>query len=301
MNYKRISDNNNSIFSVKKLFTFLILICIFNISAFSQNKYSIDYFGIVAAGVDDNMSKMTSDLYYTQLCEINGYTVNDKRIGIRMASVPQSSDFEDGKISLYAVISKKENTSKWISTINIYDSSRKAVFSEAKEYDSFYKILMEPKASLQETISTLLSGSGTVAQAPGGSASPSKPAAKIQSTEFLSGTWGGEETIDKIVIMRGGRGFVIFKNGSSMNITVEIQTEGSSQNIVITQNGKANASFFPELPREVALKEAVNAKPIKWIFNINDDDTLSGTKSTLILSDGVAANGTLDVVWKRKS
>ena len=301
MNYKRISENNNSIFSVKKLFTFLILICIFNISAFSQNKYSIDYFGIVAAGVDDNMSKMTSDLYYTQLCEINGYTVNDKRIGIRMASAPQSSDFEDGKISLYAVISKKENTSKWISTINIYDSSRKAVFSEAKEYDSFYKILMEPKASLQETISTLLSGSGTVAQAPAGSASPSKPAAKIQSTEFLSGTWGGEETIDKIVIMRGGRGFVIFKNGSSMNITVEIQTEGSSQNIVITQNGKANASFFPELPREVALKEAVNAKPIKWIFNINDDDTLSGTKSTLILSDGVAANGTLDVVWKRKS
>ena len=301
MNYKRISDNNNSIFSVKKLFTFLILICIFNISAFSQNKYSIDYFGIVAAGVDDNMSKMTSDLYYTQLCEINGYTVNDKRIGIRMASAPQSSDFEDGKISLYAVISKKGNTSKWISTINIYDSSRKAVFSEAKEYDSFYKILMEPKASLQETISTLLSGSGTVAQAPVGSASPSKPAAKIQSTEFLSGTWGGEETIDKIVIMRGGRGFVIFKNGSSMNITVEIQTEGSSQNIVITQNGKANASFFPELPREVALKEAVNAKPIKWIFNINDDDTLSGTKSTLILSDGVAANGTLDVVWKRKS
>ena len=301
MNYKRISDKNNSIFSVKKLFTFLILICIFNISAFSQNKYSIDYFGIVAAGVDDNMSKMTSDLYYTQLCEINGYTVNDKRIGIRMASAPQSSDFEDGKISLYAVISKKENTSKWISTINIYDSSRKAVFSEAKEYDSFYKILMEPKASLQETISTLLSGSGTVAQAPVGSVSPSKPAAKIQSTEFLSGTWGGEETIDKIVIMRGGRGFVIFKNGSSMNITVEIQTEGSSQNIVITQNGKANASFFPELPREVALKEAVNAKPIKWIFNINDDDTLSGTKSTLILSDGVAANGTLDVVWKRKS
>ncbi len=301
MNYKRISDNNNSIFSVKKLFTFLILICIFNISAFSQNKYSIDYFGIVAAGVDDNMSKMTSDLYYTQLCEINDYTVNDKRIGIRMASAPQSSDFEDGKISLYAVISKKENTSKWISTINIYDSSRKAVFSEAKEYDSFYKILMEPKASLQETISTLLSGSGTVAQTPVGSASPSKPAAKIQSTEFLSGTWGGEETIDKIVIMRGGRGFVIFKNGSSMNITVEIQTEGSSQNIVITQNGKANASFFPELPREVALKEAVNAKPIKWIFNINDDDTLSGTKSTLILSDGVASNGTLDVVWKRKS
>ncbi len=301
MNYKRISDKHNSIFSVKKLFTFLVFTCILYIPVFSQSKYSIDYFGIVAAGVDDNMSKMTSDLYYTQLCEINGYTVNDKRVGIRMASTPSDSDFEDGKISLYAVISKKENTSKWISTINIYDSAKKATLSEAKEYDSFYKILMEPKASLQETISTLLSGSGSITSASVGSSGSSKTAAKIQSTEFLSGTWGGEDTIDKIVIMRGGRGFVIFKNGSSMNITVEIKTEGASQNIVITQNGKANASFFPELPREVALKEAVNAQPIKWIFNINDDDTLSGTKSTLILNDGVAATGTLDVIWKRKS
>ena len=301
MNYKRISDKHNSIFSVKKLFTFLVFTCILYIPVFSQSKYSIDYFGIVAAGVDDNMSKMTSDLYYTQLCEINGYTVNDKRVGIRMSSTPSDSDFEDGKISLYAVISKKENTSKWISTINIYDSAKKATLSEAKEYDSFYKILMEPKASLQETISTLLSGSGSITTTPAGTASPSKSVAKIQSTEFLSGTWGGEDTIDKIVIMRGGRGFVIFKNGSSMNITVEIKTEGASQNIVITQNGKANASFFPELPREVALKEAVNAQPIKWIFNINDDDTLSGTKSTLILNDGVAATGTLDVIWKRKS
>ena len=301
MNYKRISDKNNSIFSAKKLFTSIIFFCVLGIPAFSQSKYYIDYFGIVAAGVDDNMSKMTSDLYYTQLCEINGYTVNDKRIGIRMSSTPQDSDFEDGKISLYAVISKKENTSKWISTINIYDSAKKTTLSEAKEYDSFYKILMEPKSSLQETISTLLSGSTSVTSVPSGMASPSKQTAKIQSTEFLSGTWGGEDTIDKIVIMRGGRGFVIFKNGSSMNITVEIKTEGSSQNIVITQNGKANASFFPELPREVALKEAVNAQPIKWIFNINDDDTLSGTKSTLILNDGVAANGTLDVIWKRKS
>ena len=74
---------------------------------FSQ-RYTIDYFGIVADGVDDNMSKMTSDLYYTQLSEINSYTVNDKRVGIRMSSVPDSADFDDGKLSFYAVISKKE-------------------------------------------------------------------------------------------------------------------------------------------------------------------------------------------------
>ena len=301
MNVKRISGIYNSIFSIKKIVTLAVLFFFVFFPVFSQGKYSIDYFGIVAPGIDDNMSKMTSDLYYTQLCEINGYTINDKRIGIRMADTPQTSEFEDGKISFYAVITKKENSSKWISTINIYDSSRKATLSEAKEYDSFYKILMEPKTSLQETISTLLSGGGTIASTDSSNSSSSKNTTKLQSTEFLSGTWGGEDTIDKIVIMRGGRGFVIFKNGSSMNITVEIKSDGSSQNIIITQNGKANASFFPELPREVALKEAVNADPVKWILTLDDDDTLSGIKSTLILNDGVAINGTMNVVWKRKS
>ena len=283
-------------FSLKKITVFVFAAFLF-IPCFAQ-KYSIDYFGIVATGVDDNMSKMTSDLYYTQLCEINSYTVQDKRNGIRMSSSPSTDEFEDGKISLYAVITKKDNSSKWISTITIYDSSRKATLSEAKEYDSFYKILMEPKSTLQETISSLLSGNGTaVVSSSGGS----KGGATIQSTEFLSGTWGGEDTIDKIVIMRGGRGFVIFKNGSSMNITVEIKTSGASQSIIITQNGKANASFFPELPREVALKEAINAEPIKWVFNLDDNDTLTGTKSTLIYSNGAASNGTLNVTWKRKS
>ena len=282
----------------KKLIFIAIFSFLISSTTLFAQKYSIDYFGIVASGVDDNMSKMTSDLYYTQLCEINSYTVQDKRNGIRMSSSPSTDEFEDGKISLYAVITKKENSSKWISTITLYDSSKKSTLSEAKEYDSFYKILMEPKASLQETISALLAGKGTEVTSAAGS---SKASGSIQSTEFLSGTWGGEDTIDKIVIMRGGRGFVIFKNGSSMNITVEIKTSGQSQSIVITQNGKSNASFFPELPREIALKEAVNADPIKWILTLDDDDTLSGTKSTLVMSDGTAINGTMNVTWKRKS
>ena len=279
-----------------KLFITICIITLCCSEAFSQ-KYSIDYFGIIADGVDDNMSKMTSDLYYSQLCEINSYTVQDKRTGIKMDQVPSTSSFEDGNLSLFAVITKKENSNKWISSINLYDSFRKATYSESKEYDSFYKILMEPKASLQETITNLLAGKsdGLAEQS---ESSGSKTSTKIQSTEVLSGTWGGEDSIDKIVIMRGGRGFVIFKNGASMNISVEIK---ANNDIVITQSGKANASFFTELPRELALKEAVNADPITWTLSLDDENTLTGTKSTLILSDGTAQSGTLNVTWKRKS
>ena len=35
--------------------------------------------------------------------------------------------------------------------------------------------------------------------------------------ETLAGTWTGEALVDKVIILRGGNGFVIFKNGASMN------------------------------------------------------------------------------------
>lgn len=297
MKFKKAADRFSLHFS-KKITQIIVFAVLFSTAAFGQTKYDIDYYGIMADNVDDNMSKMTSDLYYTQLCEINNYTVSDKRDGIKLASIPETQKLNAGKLTFYAVITKAENSNAWISTINIYDGIKKITYSESKEYDSFYKILMEPKSTLQKTITDLISNSsGTVSSA----AAQNPSSGGVQSTEFLSGTWSGEDSIDKIVIMRGGRGFVIFKNGASMNITVEIKASGGSQNIVITQNGKANASFFPEISRETALKEAVNADPIKWTLQILDNNTLSGTKSTLIPSGDAAAKGTINVTWKRKS
>ena len=288
----------NSLSFSKKTILVLAYTLLFCAAVFAQSKYSIDYYGIMADGVDDNMSKMTSDLYYTQLCEINNYTVTDKRDSIRLAAVPDSSKLNADKLSFYAIITKAQDSGKWISTISIYDGIKKRTYSESKEYDSFYKILMEPKSTLQQTITGLLNSTGSSATASAGS---STSTTTVQSTEFLSGTWGGEDSIDKIVIMRGGRGFVIFKNDASMNITVEIQSSGGGQNIIITQNGKANASFFTDLPRELALKEAVNAQPIKWVFQALDDNTLNGIKNTLVLDGTTAASGTINVTWKRKS
>ena len=120
------------------------------------------------------------------------------------------------------------------------------------------------------------------------------------STEFLSGTWYGENNIDKIVIMRGGRGFVIFNNGASMNISVEL-SNASKKTIKIKQNGRSNASFYPDLPRQVALKVAVNANPIEWNFELLDDNTLKGKKSTLISANEDAIPGIIDVTWHRRS
>ena len=127
----------------------------------------------------------------------------------------------------------------------------------------------------------------------------SQESQKTVSLESLSGTWKGDENIDKIVILRGGRGFVIFNNGASMNILIKNSPTSPNQ-ILVTQNSKSNASFFPELPRNIALQAAVHAQPIQWILNILDENTLQGVKQTLLPDGDNYINGEIPVEWNKK-
>lgn len=284
------------------LFIVLLFSFFSTIPVFAEDQYLIDYYGIVSTEIDLNMSKMTSDLYYTQLCDINEFLVNDMRTESSLKNIPDMANLSYENLSFYTIIKKKENSSKWISTINIVNPKMNIKQSESKEYDSFYKILMEPKSVLQESIRNLLENksSDNIAET-FDSIEKTQNNSSITSTEFLSGTWTGEENIDKIVIMRGGRGFVIFTNGASMNITIELKNQNTENNIIIKQNGRANASYFPELSRTVALKEAINAEPIVWTFSLTNENTLTGSKRTLIEDNGNVSPADLNSVWKRKS
>lgn len=280
--------------------SFIFLILILCQKAFCQNTLKIDYFGVISSEIDENMYKMTSDLYYTQLCEIQTFSVTDKRTDDELTQEPSVQSITKNSLAFYAEIEKKGNSGKWVATLNVISQSNGQKKTQRKEYDSYYKILMESKSVLQDSIKTLINSTSDDSSIP----SASKPAEELTSTdsptELLSGTWVGEEIIDKIVIMRGGRGFVIFKNGASMNISIDLN-DIENNKIVITQNARANASFYPDIPRQLALKEAVNADPIKWIFTLVDNNTLTGTKSTLIADGETVTPGNIQVTWSRKN
>ena len=99
--------------------------------------------------------------------------------------------------------------------------------------------------------------------------------------------------------MRGGRGFVIFNNGASMNITVELSGEDADKQVLITQKGNSNASFYPELQRTAALSAAVSAEPIKWTLTLVNGNTLKGIKDTLLPEGNGYKAGTINVIWTR--
>lgn len=280
----------------------LISIILFIFSAgLSAQSYFIDYYGIVSTEIDENMSKMTSDLYYTQLTEINNFTITDKRTSPNLKNRPDISAFSESALAFFTLITKDSDSDKWITTYYVIDKANNEEHSKQKKFDSFYKILMEPKDVLRQTIKQLIENdtSAKTLTSQASSEAPDLTTTDISSTEELSGTWTGEDNIRKIVIMRGGRGFVIFKNGATMNIIVELSGDESNKQVLITQKGNSNASFYPELQRSAALTAAVSAEPIKWTLTLINGNTLKGIKDTLLPEGNSYKQGTVSVIWTR--
>lgn len=280
---------------LKKL---IILILFASFQNLYAKAYDIDYYGIVSKDIDQNMAKMISDLYFTQLNEIQEINLNDKREQICLDDIPQKETLSDANLSFFAEITKSKDSEIWLSTIYVINKGLNEEHKKVKEYDSFYKILMESKNTLKDTITQLLENNNSDNSDALFNKQIAEPQS-ITSTENLSGTWSGEDFIDKIVILRGGRGFVIFNNGASMNISVTLDNTNGQNNVIITQKGKSNASFYPDLPRPIALSAALEAKPIEWQLSIIDNNTLSGIKHTIKENGESYIPYDLKVKWNR--
>jgi hypothetical protein len=275
----------------------LFIFCAF----FSEAQtFEIDYCGIFSEALDQNMAKLTSDLYYTQLSEIQNFSVVDKRAQFEKTQLQDvdKSVFTSTNKTFFAEINKKPSSDKWLTVFHIFYEGNEV--TKVKEYDSYYKILMEPKENLRATLSDLITRGETGEAQPAVAAekAPLVTSSKI-STDFLSGTWKGEDGLNKVVIMRGGRGFVIFNNGASMNISISLSENTGSQKITVLQNQRSNASFFPQLSRQVALEHAVNAQPIEWTLQAKDSNTLIGQKRTLVENTGEVSYDDIPVTWTR--
>lgn len=249
--------------------------------AFCQKLSQIDFYGIASKDTERNMLSMTEDIFLAQLKELE-YNIEDKRkSSFSEDFFSGAADFSASDIPetgyFYAVISKiSQNDWEMRLTLKIhgYEEPKNAV----SNYNSYYKILMDSKVSLRGIVENL-------AKNYSGENSPEKKIGRI-SFESLAGSWNDGKYLNKIVIMRGGRGFVIFKNGAPMNISVKINDEpDGTQSIKISQTSGNNASYFPEIDRQKALENAMQAEPVVWNFKMESSDVLSGTIETLVQNE----------------
>ena len=275
----------------KLVFVFsLIFICL---AAYSQADKPALYFYAAPASSsspeDPAAVKMTRDLLFSQLSSLDLFVIRDKRDTEYSPDLIKKHAAND--FLFYAEIYEKNG--EWLSKMHLIEAASAKETVLQNSYEGYYKILMEAKSSLTALIKQF--NTGNTSSAP--QEIPAQPAA---ATGNISGTWFGENHIDKIVLLRGGRGFVIFKNGASMNISVSI--DGNT--VTAVQQSKPDASFFPDIPRETALIKAPDAAPIRWELTIKNDSLMQGVKSGLVAEYDAAGvlsvrEGSTPVEWHR--
>ena len=102
------------------------------------------------------MAKMTSDLYFTQLSEINNFSVEDKRESPLLEDQPDVVLFSEESLGFFAKISKNNSDETWSVEFHLIEKKNDEEHIKKKNYASFYKILMESKNELKETIKQLI-------------------------------------------------------------------------------------------------------------------------------------------------
>ena len=266
----------------------LFMLCLPAAFLSAQAKRALYVYTSSSSSGDSAVIKMTEDLFFSQLASSDLFTVYDKRSSEYSAAELTRYGNAD---SLFFYTQIYEKDGQWFLKLHLIDGATGKETVLQNNYDGYYKILTEAKNSLTSLIKQFNAGEAQKTEKQGTSS---------VTVEKLSGTWYGEDYIDKIIILRGGRGFVIFKNGASMNVSVSV----SGNLLSAVQQGKPNASFFPELPREVALVNAPEAKPVRWELTVESESAMKGVKISLVAeydNSGVLSvkEGRIPVRWHR--
>lgn len=93
---------------------------------------------------------------------------------------------------------------------------------------------------------------------------------KVKNIDILSGSWQGEEGIERVEIMRGGRGIALLSSG----ITILLQIKVDDGYLTINQSGKPSSRQFVNLPDEIAKKAAEAGKTPSWKFLVSADNKI---------------------------
>ncbi|UTC76252.1 hypothetical protein E4O03_06005 [Treponema sp. OMZ 792] len=93
---------------------------------------------------------------------------------------------------------------------------------------------------------------------------------EVKNIDILSGSWQGEEGLERVEIMRGGRGIALLSSG----ITILLQIRVNEGYLTINQSGKPLPRQFINLPDEIAKKAAEMGKTPSWKFLVSSDNKI---------------------------
>ena len=93
---------------------------------------------------------------------------------------------------------------------------------------------------------------------------------EVKNIDILSGSWHGEEGLERVELMRGGRGIALLSSG----ITILLQVRVHEGYLTVNQSGKPMPRQFINLPDEIAKKAAEMGKTPSWKFLVSADNKI---------------------------
>ena len=274
---------------------------------YGQNVPSVAVFSLVSREIGLKITVSVNDLVFSFIRELRTYRIVD----MRTDSLPLDLGVPDGTdYVFFGTISSQPDGIKLELVLKGGPLNVTRLISRV--YENSNRILLESRMLVRDLFDQSVrlpdpDGPVHVQATPEVETGDTLPRTdqnlvSVTSVDSLAGSWEGEPGIEKIMLLRGGRGVAVLSSGVSISLEVIV----SNGDLVVRQKGNANPRQFDDLPDPVARQAANIAPPLEWRFLISrDQQTLLGTKKTVVIkNDGknilTMENAEHEVSWIRK-
>jgi hypothetical protein len=288
----------------KRVVIIPIILCLSAV-LFAQGLPVVAAYSLSSSSANDTVTRTVNDLVFSFIRELRTYRMLDMRTEALPADlgIPEGSSY-----IFYGTLQEQPDGLRLELVLKGGPYTVTRIISRV--YENSNRILLESRMLVRDLFdqSVALPDPGTE-QVPqiaaiNGSAVNTQNQSEyipVRSVDALAGTWHGEEEIEKIMILRGGRAIVILKTGLSLTLEMTI----GADDLVVRQKGTILPRQFADVPDPVAKQAADIAPPLEWHFLVSrDQKTLSGTKKTVTIKhDGQNVlsmeSVELKVLWSR--
>lgn len=247
---------------------YIALLLLIGLPAVLSAKQGVAVYRVQAPTALEQSAKTIDDLVYSFIKELKNYTIFD----LRPQSVP--ANFPDDTAIEYIFWGALEEVPEGIK-LELVLKGRKDQVTRiiSKVYDNINKILLDSRLLVLNLFDFSVPLEGFARPLP----QPEQITefGYVETVDSLAGSWKGEQGLDRVMILRGGRGMAVFSSGVSVSLDLKID----NGYLLVTQKGNLQPRQFLNLPDEIARQAVQQTKPPQWRFLVSSDKKiLSGTK-----------------------
>ena len=278
----------------RKKAAYIALLLLISLPAMLSAIPGVAVYQLQAPAIPEQTAQTVDNLVFSFINELKTYTIFDLR------KEPVPADFPADTAIDYIFFGVLEEVPEGLK-LELILKGRKDQFTRiiSKVYGSINKILLDSRLLVFNLFDFSVPLEQIASTAP-----QSEPVAEfgyVETVDSLAGSWKGEPGLDRVMILRGGRGMAVFSSGVSVSLELKID----NGYLLVTQKGSLQPRQFLNLPDAIAQQAVQQTNPPQWRFLVSPDKKiLSGTKvdaqiqynETAIIS---VKYGTATVEWLR--